>query len=89
MTELQVTAILGQPLQIRRWGPYAVIYDYAVPGWASSSAGLWVSFEKGSVRTVQGKRHSLIGDDYAVYEARADRPTFESPNFEATFNRPR
>lgn len=89
MTEQQVTAILGQPLRIRPWGPSAVIYDYAVPGWALSSSGLWIYFEKGAVRTVQGKRHRLIGNDQAVYEARNDRPTFESPDFESTFNRAR
>lgn len=89
MTEEQVVAILGQPLQIRPWGEDAAIYDYALPGWARWSPGLWISFEKGAVRTVQGKRHYVIGDDYAVYEARADRPTFESPDFESTFTRAR
>jgi hypothetical protein len=89
MTEQHVTAILGQPLRIRPWGPGAVIYDYAVPGWAVWSPELWIQFERGSVRTVHGKRHRLIGDDRAVYEARADRATFESPDFERTFNRGR
>jgi hypothetical protein len=89
MTEQQVTAILGQPLQTRPWGPDAAIYDYALPGWALSSPGLWISFQNGKVRTVQGKRHRLILDDYAVYEARADRPTFEHPDFESTFSRAR
>jgi hypothetical protein len=89
MTEQQVTAILGQPLRIRPWGSTAEIYDYAIPGWASSSPGLWIYFEKGVVHTVQGKRHRMIGEDQAVYEARADRPTFESPDFESTFGRTR
>lgn len=89
MTEQQVTAILGQPLRIRPWASNAVIYDYAIPGWTSSSPGLWIYFEKGAVSTVQGKRHRLIGDDEAVYESRADRPTFESPDFESTFGRAR
>ena len=40
MTEPQVTAILGQPLRIRPWGPNGEIYDYAIPGWALSSPGL-------------------------------------------------
>jgi hypothetical protein len=89
MTEQQVTAILGQPLQIRPSGDAAVIYDYAIPGWTLSSPGLWIYFEKGAVRSVQGKRHRIIGEDQAVYEARADRPTFESPDFESTFSRAR
>jgi hypothetical protein len=89
MTEQQVTAILGQPLRIRPWGDAAVIYDYAIPGWASSSPGLWIYFEKSAVQSVQGKRHRVIGEDQAVYEARADRPTFESPDFESTFTRAR
>ena len=41
------------------------------------------------VRTVQGKRHYVIGGDYAVYEARDRRPTFESQDFESTFSRAR
>src|SRR5258706_15512592 len=61
MTEQQVTAILGQPLRTRPWGSNAVIYDYAIPGWAMSSPGLWIYFEKGTVSTVQGKRHRMIG----------------------------
>jgi len=89
MTEQQVTAILGQPLRIRPSGANAAIYDYAIPGWAFSSPGLWIYFEKGTVHTVQGKRHRIIGEDQAVYEARADRATFESPDFEATFSRAR
>ena len=89
MTELQVTAILGEPLRIRPWGTNAVIYDYAISGWALSSPGLWIYFEKGAVSTVQGKRHRMIGEDEAVYEARAGRPTFESPDFEPTFSRAR
>lgn len=89
MTEQQVIAILGQPLRIRPSGATAVIYDYAIPGWAVASPGLWIHFEKGSVRTVQGKRHRMIGEDQAVYEVRSDRPTFESPDFETTFSRAR
>lgn len=89
MTEQQVTAILGQPLRVRPWGDAAVIYDYAIPGWGVSSPALWIYFEKGAVRSVQGKRHRIIGEDEAVYEARADRPTFESPDFESTFSRTR
>jgi len=89
MTEQQVVAILGQPLQIRPWGEDAVIYDYALPGWSRWSPRLWISFEKGVVRTVHGKRHYIMGDDRAVYEARGDRPTFESPDFESTFSRRR
>ena len=89
MTEQQVTAILGQPLRIRPWGDDAFIYDYASPRWALSSAALWIYFEKGAVRSVQGKRHRLIGDDQVLYEARADQPTFESPDFESIFSRAR
>jgi hypothetical protein len=90
MTEQEVIAILGQPLQIRPWGKDAAIYDYALPGWAVWSPGLWISFEKGAVRTVQGKRHYMMRDDHAVYEARGDRPTaFEAPDFESTFSRAR
>jgi hypothetical protein len=89
MTEHQVIAILGQPLRIRPWGDAAVIYDYAIPGWAISSPGLWIYFERGAVQGVQGKRHRILGEDQAVYEARADRPPFESPDFESTFSRTR
>jgi hypothetical protein len=89
MTEQEVTAILGQPLRIRPWGSTAEIYDYAIPGWASPSPGLWIYFEKGAVRTVRATRHRMIGEDQAVYEARADRPTFESPDLESTFGRAR
>jgi hypothetical protein len=85
MTEGQVKMILGQPLRIRPWGSDAVVYDYAIPGWALSSPSLWVFFDKGSVQTVQANRHRLVGDDQAVYEARADRPTFEGAAFESTF----
>ena len=86
MTEGQVKAILGQPLRIRPWGSDAVVYDYAIPGWALSSPSLWVFFDKGSVQTVQANRHRLVGDDQAVNEAHADRPTFESTAFESTFS---
>lgn len=89
MTEQQVAGILGQPLRIRPWGDAAVVYDYAIPGWASSSPGLWIYFEKGAVQSVQGKRHRIFGEDHAVYEARADRSTFESRDFESTFSRAR
>ena len=89
MTEKQVIAILGQPLQIRPWGEDSAIYDYALPGWALWSPGLWISFEKGAVRTVQGKRHRIIGEDQPVYETRTDRPTCESSDFESTFTRAR
>lgn len=89
MTQEQVTAILGQPLRIRPWGPNAFIYDYAIPGWAFSGPGLWIHFEKGAVRTVHGRQHRIIGDDQAVYEARADRPIFEHHDFEPTFSRKR
>jgi hypothetical protein len=89
MTEREVTAILGQPLQIRPWGDGAAIYDYAIPGWAVSSPSLWISFEKGKVRTVHAKLHRVVGDDQAVYELRADQPKFESPDFESTFKRAR
>jgi hypothetical protein len=66
-----------------------VRYDYAIPGWAVSSPGLWIYFEKGAVQSVQGNRHHIFGEDQALYEARADRPTFESPDFESTFTRGR
>jgi hypothetical protein len=89
MTEQQVTAILGPPLQIRPWGPTGAIYDYAIPGWALWSPGLWIQFENGGVQTIQGKRHPILGDDHAVYELRADRPPFERPDFESTFSRGR
>lgn len=77
------------PFQMRPWGEDAVTYDYALPGWSGWSPRLWISLEKGVVRTVHGKRHYIIGDDRAVYEARGDRPTFESPDFESTFCRER
>ena len=89
MTEQEVTVILGHPLRIRPWGDAAAIYDYAIPGWALSSPGLWIYFEKGAVHSVQGKRHRIVGEDQAIYEARADRPTFEGPDFESTFSRAR
>jgi len=53
---------------------------------ALSSPSLWIYFAKGTVSTVQRKRHGVISADEAVYEARADRRTFESPDFEPTFN---
>lgn len=86
MTERQMVNILGQPLRVRPWGDSAVIYDYASPGWASGQS-LWVYMEKGAVRTVQGKRRRLIAGDEAVYEARPDRPTFESSEFSRVFAR--
>jgi len=86
MTERQVIAVLGEPLRTRPWGPNGVIYDYALPTIAIQSCSLWIHFEKGSVVTVQGKRHRLIGEDYAVYEARAGS-IFEGPDFESTFAR--
>jgi SmpA/OmlA family protein len=86
MTEQQVTAILGQPLRKRPWGPESVIYDYAIPGWGLSSPSLWISFTHGSVQTVNAKRHRLIADDQAIFELRADQPIFESPAFESTFS---
>jgi hypothetical protein len=89
MTEQQVTTILGKPLRIRPWGEASAIYDYAIPGWGFSSPALWIYLEKGMVHTVQGKRYQMFGQDKAVYEARGDRPTFESPEFESTFSRPR
>lgn len=90
MTEQEVIAILGQPLQIRPSGENAAIYDYALPGWAVWSPVLWIEFRKGLVQTVQGKREYMVGDDHAVYEARSDRPTaFEAPDFESTFTRAR
>jgi hypothetical protein len=85
MTEQQVTTILGQPLRTRPWGQGSVIYDYAIPGLVLSSPSLWISFMHGSVETVHAKRHPLVADDYAIFEARADRPTFESPDFRSTF----
>ena len=89
MTEREVTAILGKPLRVRPWGAGGSIGDYAIPGWAVSSPGLWISFRNGAVDTVQGKLHRLIGEDRGVYEARADRATWESPEFEAVFDRRR
>jgi outer membrane protein assembly factor BamE (lipoprotein component of BamABCDE complex) len=89
MTEQQVTAILGQPLRSRPWGDGSFVYDYAVQGWASSSPVLWIYFENRVVHTVQAKRHRILGEDQTVYEARADRPNFESPDFVPTFTRTR
>jgi hypothetical protein len=88
ITEQQVTDILGQPLQIRPWGDDVALWDYAIPGGLYSNASLWISFDKGRVRAVQGKRHPLIAEDYAVYGIRSDQ-LFESPDFEATFTRAR
>lgn len=89
MTEQEVTAMLRQPLRTRPWGDGAVIHDYAIPGWAVSSPALWIYFEKGEVRNVQAKRHRVFGEDQALYEVRADGQTFESPDFQSTFNRSR
>jgi hypothetical protein len=89
MTEREVRAILGAPLRVRPWGKDAEIYDYAIPGWGLWSPQLWISFDHGRVHTVQGKRYPLIADDYAVDEARGDRPLFESSDFESTFARAR
>ncbi|HZM61945.1 MAG TPA: outer membrane protein assembly factor BamE [Vicinamibacterales bacterium] len=89
MTEREVRAILGAPRRVRPWGKDAEIYDYAIPGWGLWSPQLWISFDHGRVHTVQGKRYPLIADDYAVYEARGDRPLFESSDFESTFARAR
>jgi hypothetical protein len=86
MTERQVTAILGQPLRMRDWGDRGVLHDYAIPGEAFSSPGLWIYFDKGAVQNVQGERHHLIREDQTVYEARPDMLTFESVDFEQTFN---
>ena len=85
MSEQRVIERLGKPLRIRPWGSDAVLHDYALPGWAPSGPSLWVHFEGGRVRTVHGTRHRIIGDDYAVYEARADRPMFERSDFEPIF----
>ena len=89
MTEEQVKTILGQPLRVRPWGATAAIYHYAIPGRAVSSPGLWIYFDKGAVGTVHGAWHPVIGESHAVYEARADQPTFETPDFESTFARAR
>lgn len=89
MTEQQVKTILGEPLRIRSWSDAGAIYDYAIPGRAVSGPSLWIAFEKGAVRTVHGAWHPVIGESHAVYEARADQPTFESPDFESTFSRTR
>jgi outer membrane protein assembly factor BamE (lipoprotein component of BamABCDE complex) len=89
MTEQEVKTILGEPLRVRPWGDAAAIYDYAIPGRAVSSPGLWIYFDKGAVRTVHGAWHPVAGESHAVYEARGDQPTFESPDFESTFTRAR
>jgi outer membrane protein assembly factor BamE (lipoprotein component of BamABCDE complex) len=84
MTQEQVRSLFGQPLRIRPWGASAVVYDYARG--APSSSGLWVYFEHDAVQTVQAKQRHWLASDTAVYEARADRTTFESPDFESTFD---
>jgi hypothetical protein len=86
MTEQQVGAILGRPLQIRPWGPDSSIYDYAIPGWGASSASLWIYFRDGAVQEIQAKRVPFLGDSQLLYFARVDTDTFEAPDFEATFN---
>jgi hypothetical protein len=88
MSEQEVTAILGQPLQIRPWGAGAVIHDYAIEGLAVSSPSLWISFENGRVRTVHAKLHHVLGEDQAIYELRGERAKFERPEFESTFTQP-
>jgi len=89
MTEQQVRATLGEPLQIRPWGPRGVIYDYAIPGpFAPWSSALWIQFKDGAVTTVHARRSPLMADDYAVYELRSDRDyAFEHTDFERTFRR--
>jgi hypothetical protein len=86
MTQQQVIAILGPPLRVRPWGHNSVIFDYAVPGWATSSPGLWVHVENETVSTVQAKQYHLIRDDEAVYELSRGHPVFETPAFEPLFN---
>jgi hypothetical protein len=85
MTEQQVTDDLGPPLRVRPWGK-AVLYDYAVPGWAFSRPSVWIALENGTVQAVHVKRHRLMGEDQTVYEARTGARTFESPDFESAFN---
>jgi hypothetical protein len=88
MTEQQVTAMFGPPLEVLPSGDARVLWHYAIPGWPEPSARFWVIFDRGAVHTVQVKRYPFFGDDYAVYELRPDQ-TFESPDFESTFARAR
>ena len=86
MNQDEVTAILGQPLQIRSWGADGMILDYARPHLVAPwSSRLWVYFRDGRVDTVQAERVPLIADKRGVYLLRADRPQWAADEFEATF----
>jgi hypothetical protein len=82
----QVTVILGAPLQVREWGPDAIIFDYARPHlFAPWTSRLWVYFRGGRVDTVQGERVSLLGDKQGVYLLRPYLPRWASGDFDSTY----
>ena len=87
MNSQQVVAVLGQPLRTRVMNENGVIYDYAVPGLGVTNVGLWIYFENGAVKEVSAKRYNWITDDKAIYDLRANRPIFETADFEHLFIR--
>jgi hypothetical protein len=86
MTQPQVTAIMGEPLRVRSWGPTDTIFEYAIPG--LTGASLWIQFDRDAVTTVQATRHFLL-DKKAVYEEAAHHRTFETAEFASMFDSPR
>jgi hypothetical protein len=86
MDELNVRALLGDPLAIRDWGPDEQILDYAIETpLTHHSPTLWVLTRRGRVAEVQAKRSVLWRlDEEGLYIMRQDLK-WESPAFSQTF----
>jgi SmpA / OmlA family len=84
-TEEEVRAILGTPVETRRYGTTTLlIYARSHPfgPWAPR---LWVELDDGRVTVAAGHLDPLLFDKRLVYLLRMDDTRSESPDFESTF----